>query len=419
MASSTSITVASGTRAAAAEVQVAEPEPTTVVFVNAKKAAPVVPVDEDVKASPPAKASATKDTTTIRSSSPVANGTTSHTATNGETNPSNKNNNDDDTANDNNALVIHSNSSTPAPAPTSAPPAVRPSINGASLNYENSNLEEIMLRQLEEDILAYNYDLDFCRAQIDEPTLTPQESRTLQLRILDLGHQIRHCQHRIETMRIQHRKPAYGGASYGSGGYQYQSINLLPSAPKHQRASTANPGASLKRAAPSQMQPMDLDGDDGQTPAAANKRAKTGTGANATPIGGGGHSISFDGAGAGEGDSTMDLTTSIDMDDGNGGSINMELQRLGYWKCRLCSAPKYLLAGTGRSPAAPCKWPLKDISKMITHFTEMHTEHTPSERCSELGAALSKNREFCPPLFFFFLCFSFWLVLVLTSDCYI
>ncbi len=29
---------------------------------------------------------------------------------------------------------------------------------------------------------------------------------------------------------------------------------------------------------------------------------------------------------------------------------------------------------------------------MITHFTEMHVEHSPAERCEELGDALNINR---------------------------
>jgi hypothetical protein len=33
---------------------------------------------------------------------------------------------------------------------------------------------------------------------------------------------------------------------------------------------------------------------------------------------------------------------------------------------------------------------------MITHFTEMHAEHTPAERCAELGAALVQNRAYFP-----------------------
>jgi hypothetical protein len=68
------------------------------------------------------------------------------------------------------------------------------------------------------------------------------------------------------------------------------------------------------------------------------------------------------------------------------------VQRLGFWKCRLCTSEKYLTAGPGKQPSAPCKWPLRDVAKMIAHFLELHTEHTPAERCVELGAALDKNR---------------------------
>lgn len=34
---------------------------------------------------------------------------------------------------------------------------------------------------------------------------------------------------------------------------------------------------------------------------------------------------------------------------------------------------------------------------MINHFLDLHTEHTPSERCNELGNALANNREFFTP----------------------
>jgi hypothetical protein len=34
---------------------------------------------------------------------------------------------------------------------------------------------------------------------------------------------------------------------------------------------------------------------------------------------------------------------------------------------------------------------------MINHFLDLHTEHTPEERCSELGDALARNRESLPP----------------------
>ncbi|KAL2019918.1 hypothetical protein VTK56DRAFT_9010 [Thermocarpiscus australiensis] len=239
-------------------------------------------------------------------------------------------------------------------------------------DYEFADLDEITVRQLNEDILAYEYDHDYCKAQLEEADLTPQETRTLQLRILDLQHQIRYCKHRIETIRVQTRKPylhpSYGamagltinrnsgtnGGGGSSSGKQYRSAggglgDVLLGRRTAATPAAATPG-SLKRPAQDE---------DGGEP----KRFKAG-------------SPDFDMMGGGSDD----------------GGVNTALQRLGFWKCRLCSAPKYLLAGSGRSPAAPCKWPLKDISKMITHFTEMHGEHTPAERCVELGAALSQNR---------------------------
>ncbi|KAJ4293059.1 hypothetical protein N0V88_005723 [Collariella sp. IMI 366227] len=239
-------------------------------------------------------------------------------------------------------------------------------------DYEYADLDEITMRQLSEDILAYNYDLDYCKAQLEdmEADLTPQETRTLQLRTLDLGHQIRHCKHRIETIRVQTRKQpprhSYGGmvpvASHLNHG--------INGTTRQQHRSSSGGGSSLgvglppaRRMAPPHPATMPSGSkrpmyEEDEGPVA--KRAK--------------------------------MAASPDLDGGMDDGVNTALQRLGFWKCRLCSAPKYLLAGAGRSPAAPCKWPLKDISKMITHFTEMHAEHTPPERCVELGAALAQNR---------------------------
>ncbi|KAK0725479.1 hypothetical protein B0H67DRAFT_482300 [Lasiosphaeris hirsuta] len=245
--------------------------------------------------------------------------------------------------------------------------------------YENANLEEITLRQLEEDIIAYRHDLAFCCAQLAEPDLTPQESRTLQLRQLDLGHQIRHSQHRIETLRFQTRNLKPARAPYGSAApLAYRSPNAGAT------GTTATNGygnAHGKGPIKQPLTPLPLPGGSGSN----LKRAAGPAGGDNNP-----------------GNTTTKrskvLPSPEPAHEGNSTLLNGEdpdhtiLQRLGYWKCRLCEAPKYLLAGTGRSPAAPCKWPLKDISKMITHFTEMHTEHMPAERCAELGTALSKNR---------------------------
>ncbi|KAI1080353.1 hypothetical protein F5B20DRAFT_108833 [Whalleya microplaca] len=192
------------------------------------------------------------------------------------------------------------------------------SADSRSLNYETSDLNEITRRQMHEDISAYRYDLDFCRNQLaSAENLTPQETRTLQIRILDCGHNIRHCQHRIEQLNAQARSHAPFAASY--------------------KASTPR-GAGAKRPRLSKTESDEED------------------------------TMEVDGA----------ATTSV--------------QRLGYWKCRLCTSQKYLDAGPNRVPSAPCKWPLKDISKMFNHFLDMHTEHIPEVRCKELGEALAQNR---------------------------
>lgn len=59
--------------------------------------------------------------------------------------------------------------------------------------------------------------------------------------------------------------------------------------------------------------------------------------------------------------------------------------------CTLCTSQKYLKAPTPKQPAEPSSWALRDISKIVTHFTRMHSEHTDAERCQELGNALRTN----------------------------
>ncbi|KAH8668643.1 hypothetical protein BX600DRAFT_510719 [Xylariales sp. PMI_506] len=210
-------------------------------------------------------------------------------------------------------------------------------INGgsssASLNYESSpDLEQITYRQLNEDINAYRYDLEFCTQQLQFPDLTPQETRTVQLRILDLGHQIRHCQHRIELINAQARQNASG--VNGRSMFQYDGT------PKRQ--STGTPAGAV------------------------NKRPRLSKSVPAQH-------------------STED-PNDVEVMDGS------SIQRLGYWMCHLCTSVKYLSAGSNRVPSAPCKWPLRDVSKMMNHYLDMHTEHDPDERCRELGSALAANR---------------------------
>lgn len=59
--------------------------------------------------------------------------------------------------------------------------------------------------------------------------------------------------------------------------------------------------------------------------------------------------------------------------------------------CTLCTSQKYLKHPAPKQPAEPSSWALRDISKIVTHFTRMHTEHTDAERLYELGNALETN----------------------------
>lgn len=159
-----------------------------------------------------------------------------------------------------------------------------------------------------EDINAYRYDLDFCRTQLNaQELLTPQESRTLQIRVLDCSHNIRHCQHRIELIDAQARNAARNAA-------QSAALNYRPM--QQHRASTGTLGSmgGVKR----QRVVKAADSDD-------------------------------DEAGDSIGASMMDLK----------GTGTSSVQRLGFWKCRLCTSQKYLDAGANRVPSMPCKWPLK------------------------------------------------------------
>ncbi|KAK8055210.1 hypothetical protein PG993_000437 [Apiospora rasikravindrae] len=216
-----------------------------------------------------------------------------------------------------------------------------------SVNYESSvDLNQITRRQLEEDILAYRYDLDSCRHHLAAPDLTPQEARTVQLRVLDMGHQIRHCQHRLEMIDAQVRQSALS-ASTSSASKRQQMFSFDP-APKRQSAEMQQSGGgsnSVKR------------------PRLSSKPSHK----QLPPVVGSSHN---------------GLAHS---DDTNEDSIEVDI------------APAFFNgAGSARcsasaSGSAAC-WPLKDISKMLNHFLDMHTEHTAEERCMELGDALDQNR---------------------------
>ncbi|CAI4214666.1 unnamed protein product [Parascedosporium putredinis] len=208
-------------------------------------------------------------------------------------------------------------------------------VMSAGMSQPSSGFVELLLRHMKDDLNAYNYDRDYCGQQLrDEGSLTAQEARTLRLRMLDLGHQIRLCQHKMEILSnlskfeqpgpsaamvinslnaVTQPSPASSGRILGVSNAEAPNLAMLHQAVELEAAAEAGPGRA--------------------------------------------------------------------PDNENPGNT---VQRLGYWKCRLCTSPKYHGAPPPRQPGAPCKWPLKDVSKMITHFTEMHPEHTPAERCSEL-----------------------------------
>ncbi|KAI1822469.1 hypothetical protein F4861DRAFT_514444 [Xylaria intraflava] len=233
--------------------------------------------------------------------------------------------------------------------------------NVAALNYEDSDLNSITRSQMNQDLLAYRYDLEFCQLQLTtQPDLSPQEIRTLQIRILDCGHNIRHCRHRIHLLDAQAR---LGIAPYSTGSFRASSSGVGG----YRSGGTASSTGKNKRQRLSRNEVGEYDGmgnEDGVPDAGQDVDA------NGNPITG-----------------TTDADTTASP-----GAPTHSLQRLGYWDCRLCRSRKYLEAGPNRVPSAPCKWPLKDISKMINHFLDLHTEHTPAERCSELGDALARNR---------------------------
>lgn len=227
----------------------------------------------------------------------------------------------------------------------------------------------LLLRHMQDDLSAYGYDRDYCTQQLlEEQTLTPQEARTLRLRVFDLNHQIRLAQHKIEVLHtlsgldapsqspetvvgslnaLAQPSPANGGRLLGAGAPENPDLSLL----HHAAQSAPSAAPSAKRSSKSSHSP------NGHPAKRARKEVP------ASP-----------------------------PEDGDR-EVGTTVQRLGHWKCRLCTSAKYAAAPQPKQPSAACKWALRDVAKMITHFTDMHTEHTPAERCRELGDALSSNSE--------------------------
>lgn len=228
----------------------------------------------------------------------------------------------------------------------------------------------LLLRHMQDDLNAYGYDRDYCTQLLQEQDVTPQEARTLRLRMFDLNHQIRLAQHKIEVLNmlagleqpdpspetvigslnaITLPPPSNGGRLLGVGAPESSGLSLL-----HQATQSATPP-------------------------------------NPTPV-----KRSMSSSHTSNGHAAKRPKKEVPGSPPNEEVVGTTVQRLGYWKCRLCTSAKYATAPQPKQPSAACKWPLRDVAKMITHFTDMHGEHTPSERCHELGSALNSNREFAP-----------------------
>lgn len=88
--------------------------------------------------------------------------------------------------------------------------------------FHDMSIDDLVVRQLQEDLKAYRYDLEFARAQLHPnncTNITAAETRTFQLRMLDLGHQMRMINHRIQMMHIARFPHGRQGAPPGSGAH--------------------------------------------------------------------------------------------------------------------------------------------------------------------------------------------------------
>jgi hypothetical protein len=306
------------------------------------------------------------------------------------------------------------------------------------------SIDDLYVRQLYEDIEAYKHDLDYCDGCLAQPDLTPQESRTLQLRRLDLGHHLRHCRHRIDVLEAQ-RTQGMTPMSALPAGMHGMPMAMPVVGPPTSIATAQGSMTSGRRIAMAPPQGIfhtrkrsasSLFGSPVTQKRKAGKRGKSNSAApEETSADGASNSrepsVTFlgdqevnDENVAPTGDETsinvanlprpspptpaktrlktaVSINSFTPVNSATHGATyetaNPEdrLQRCGSWRCRLCLSKKYLAAGPGRVPAQPVKWELHDISKMITHFTQMHVEHEPNERCKELGDALDRNRECC------------------------
>ncbi|POS75885.1 hypothetical protein DHEL01_v205727 [Diaporthe helianthi] len=343
------------------------------------------------------------------------------------------------------------------------------------------DLNELMLRQLKEDRDGLRYDVEWTRHQVGLTNITPAESRTYQLRLLDLGHQLRQINHRIHMREAEIHNYRFGPAPVAYNQQMYvpnaaQQAFFMSAEPPQERRGPGRPLGSKNRARES-LGPSSTPGAQGPPISAQKAAALASAGAKrilpneitvATPNGEKNDSgplakrprvevgsplgspadddsrMAVD-SGAGNVDHTGDTTnedTAVENgtapgnatlavlaapaptpstpsvpsistrpgsaqaqptfsagparttpggtadDTGPGGSA---YQRLGHWMCTLCTSQKYLQAPPPKQPSEPSSWPLRDVSKIVTHYTRMHNEHNRMERCMELGTALQAN----------------------------
>ncbi|ROW03831.1 hypothetical protein VPNG_07261 [Cytospora leucostoma] len=421
-------------------------------------------------------------------------------------------------------------------ASNETPAAVRaPKRKRADVEEVPINLNELRLLQLKEDRDAYQHDMQWCQDVLDQEDITPTETRTFQLRLMDLGHQLRMVNHTIAQIESEMQNLRFFGAGPpsstrpsfmpGNNNRAYfmdaeppqerrgpgrppgsknrpkdASATPQPPSSNAQKAAAALASAGAKRILPTEIRVATPDGrapgpgvsdnankrlcinvgspvgsateDDndakGTANASANGHADTANevdevvkvevaqAANATSgrrtartrdttkeedrsqklisptavnnkkninasSAAGAASVTTPSAStsslptrnsssskkstgqsatSGGGDPTTDNDdtepetpaaghNSEPDPTGPGGS---RYQRLGYHRCQLCTSQKYLTQTTPKQPSEPSSWPLRDVSKMVTHYTRMHGEHNKMERCMELGRALEDNR---------------------------
>lgn len=269
----------------------------------------------------------------------------------------------------------------PAMPPTNAP--VIP--QGSSMSHETApSIEALRLRQFEEDIEAYKIDLDFCHGVLTNSNLSPAEERTWQLRVLDDSHRIRYCTHQVDVMRFEQRARTGLPPRYALSGAMQSRVQGIKRPVQEDIPGEAGP--STKRVKPTGKPPA-------RTPTATPTPS---VGPSGMPYRRGSkppeasdtiHVADPDDETTAGPSKAASVHPAEESDPQTSGS---RLQRLGYWDCRLCKSQKYTNTRS-RDPAEPCKWPLRDIYKMITHYLGKHTEHTRMERCVELGDALEEN----------------------------